>query len=145
MKHAIMQVTYFLNGSVVNMLLRSYIERKLLLKRNLATILPLKFKLSGKFQRFNAINGSIQMLKNSPISKNFNYSVKFQTFYESQTMICQKSFLRLWNKSLRTEIYRNISKCFENAALECSTNVFSHTNQKNVFGCVAGVFFYNTE
>ena len=32
--------------------------------RNLATIFPLKSKLSGKFQRFNAINGSIAMLKN---------------------------------------------------------------------------------
>ena len=42
-----------------------YIEKKLLLMRNLATILPLKFKLSEKFQRFNIINGSIEMLKNS--------------------------------------------------------------------------------
>ena len=33
--------------------------------RNLVTILPLKAKLSGKFQRFNAINGSIEMLKSS--------------------------------------------------------------------------------
>ena len=43
----------------------SYIERKLLFMTNLATILPLKSKLSGKFQRFNAIDGSIEMLKNS--------------------------------------------------------------------------------
>ena len=34
--------------------------------RNLATILPVKSKFSGKFQRFNAIeDGSIEMLKNS--------------------------------------------------------------------------------
>ena len=33
--------------------------------RNLATILPWNSKLSGKFQRFNAVNGSIEMLKNS--------------------------------------------------------------------------------
>ena len=32
-----------------------YIERKRLLMRNVAPILPLKCKLSGKFQRFNAI------------------------------------------------------------------------------------------
>ena len=31
--------------------------------RNLATLLPLKSKLSGKFERFNAIDGSIKMLK----------------------------------------------------------------------------------
>ena len=50
-KNDIIQVTHFF-------------ERKLLLKRNLATILPLKSKLSGKFQSFNAIDGSIKMLKN---------------------------------------------------------------------------------
>ena len=32
---------------------------------NLATILPLQSNLSGKFQRFNAIDGSLKMLKNS--------------------------------------------------------------------------------
>ena len=49
-----------------------YIERKWLLITNLATILPLKSKLSEKFQRFNVIDGNIEMLKNSWISKNFN-------------------------------------------------------------------------
>ena len=38
-----------------------YIERKWLLMKNVATILPLK--LSEKFQRFNAIDESIKMLK----------------------------------------------------------------------------------
>ena len=37
---------------------------------NLATILSLKSKLSGKFNCFNAIDVSIKMLKNSWISKN---------------------------------------------------------------------------
>ena len=40
-----------------------FIERKWLFMRNLATILLLKSKLSRKFQRFNAIDGSIKMLK----------------------------------------------------------------------------------
>ena len=31
--------------------------------KNLAEILLLKFKLSGEFQRFNGINGSIKVLK----------------------------------------------------------------------------------
>ena len=33
--------------------------------KNLAAILPFKSKLSTKFQRFNAIDKSIEMLKNS--------------------------------------------------------------------------------
>ena len=41
---------------------------KWLFMRNLATIFPLKSTLSGKFQRFNAIDGSIAMLKNGWIS-----------------------------------------------------------------------------
>ena len=40
-----------------------YIERKGLPMRNLVTILPLKSKLPGKFQRFNATDRSIKMLK----------------------------------------------------------------------------------
>ena len=40
--------------------------------RNLAVILPLKSKFSEKLQRFNAIDGSIEMLNNIWISKNFN-------------------------------------------------------------------------
>ena len=42
-----------------------YIARKLLFMRTLAIIFPLKSKLSRKFQRFNAIDGSIKMMKNS--------------------------------------------------------------------------------
>ena len=53
--------------------------------RNLATILPLKFKLSGKFQRFNAIDGSIDILKNSRISKKSIKMKNCKTFYEAQT------------------------------------------------------------
>ena len=37
-----------------------------------ATILTLKSIMSGKFQRLNAINGSIAMLKKRWISKNLN-------------------------------------------------------------------------
>ena len=49
--------------------------------KNLATILSLKSKLLGKFQRFSAIDGCIEMLKNSWISKMEND----KTFYEAQT------------------------------------------------------------
>ena len=42
-----------------------YIERKRIFMRNIATILPLNSKFSGNFQFFIAIDGSIEMLKNS--------------------------------------------------------------------------------
>ena len=76
MKNAIMQVTYFLNNPMVNLLFYCHIilhwERKWLLMRYLAAILPLKSELSGKFLRFIAFNGSIKMLKYSWIFKNFS-------------------------------------------------------------------------
>ena len=55
----------FFNVSTVKVVLLSYIETMCLLKRNLATMLPLKSKLSENFQGFNTIDGSIEMLKNS--------------------------------------------------------------------------------
>ena len=42
-----------------------HIERKRLLKRNLGTFVLLKSKFCGTFQRFNAIGGSTELLKNS--------------------------------------------------------------------------------
>ena len=116
-----------------------YIERKRLLMRNVAPILPLKSKLSGKFQRFNAINRCIEMLKIVEFSK---ISIKIQnckTFCKAQTTNRLNNFfqspsipppttipqgqtlLRLRNNFfLRRyiEIYRHLlSKCFKNAVL----------------------------
>ena len=54
-----------------------YIERKWLVMRNLAKVLPLKFKCPKEFQCFNTIGGSIKMLKYSWTSKNFNLNEKF--------------------------------------------------------------------
>ena len=68
-----------------------YIERKWLLMRNLATSSPLTSKLSGKFQCFNAMDGSIEMLKNRWISKNFNSS---ETFQEAQTASRLKEIIK---------------------------------------------------
>ena len=79
MKNIIIQVTYFLKVSMVNVVLLSYIKRKCFLKKNLATILTLKSKLSEKFQSFNTIDGRFEMLKNSWISKNFNKNLKHFT------------------------------------------------------------------
>ena len=60
------------------------IERKWLLMRNLTRILPLKSKSSGKSQCFNAIDGSIKMLRNRWIYKNFNLMKSCKTFYEAK-------------------------------------------------------------
>ena len=49
-----------------------YVERKWLIMINLAAILPSKSKLSRKFKCFNAVDGSIKILKNAWISKNVN-------------------------------------------------------------------------
>ena len=54
---------------MVNVVLASYIERKCFLKRNLVTMLPLKSKLFRKFQNFNPIGGSIEILKIDEFSK----------------------------------------------------------------------------
>ena len=76
--------------------------------RNLAIILPLtlKSKLSGKFQRFSAIDGSSEMLKNSWISKKFQLKWKIKKeFHEAQTMRKSKEIispfilLRPWNEN----------------------------------------------
>ena len=72
------------------------------------TILLLKSKLSVKFQRFNAIDESIEMLKNSWILRgqherksNFNqHERKSKTFYEAQTASRLKgTLMHIW-KSL---------------------------------------------
>ena len=82
--------------------------------RNLATILPWKFKLPRKFQCFNAVDGSIEMLKNNWISKISIKLKNFKTFYKAKTATRFKeiiqpstdnSFLRLlqsWKKDLQT-------------------------------------------
>ena len=63
-----MQVICFLNVPTV-MLFYCHILGEHFLKRNLVTILPLKSKLSGKFQSFNNIDESIKILQNSCISR----------------------------------------------------------------------------
>ena len=54
-----------------------YIERKWLLMRNFAIILPLKSKLSEKFQRFNTIDESIGCVLGA-------YHFQFQKSWDSQ-------------------------------------------------------------
>ena len=143
-----------------------YTERKWLLMRNLAVILLLKTKLSGKFQRFNAINRSIEMLKNIWISKKFQLKWKIVKYFArpKQPAALRKSFsfslshlhqikpyyVSERKKFLRRylEIYRHFaSKCFKNAVLgrqemvQC--NIFSDTKQKHEYWkiCRVRTFF----
>ena len=63
--------------------------------RNVVPILPLKSKLSGKFQRFNAINRSIEMLKIVEFSK---ISIKIKnckSFCKAQTANRLKKFAQV--------------------------------------------------
>ena len=71
MKNAVMQVTYFLNDTMVNLLFYCHI---ILCREKVTSYekLLLKSIFSGKIQRFNASDESIEMLKNSKISENFN-------------------------------------------------------------------------
>ena len=98
--------------------------------RNLHQILPLMSKLSGKFHRFSAIDGSIEMLKNGSISKNSIKMKNFKLFCEAQTVSHLKKITHIslphqvkasnisgTKISIQkfTRIYRHLlSKCFEN-------------------------------
>ena len=79
-----------------------YIERKWLFMRNVAIIVPLKSKSSGKFQRFSTNDEIIEPSEPSP------------------TTPSDEILLRLWNKNFLRKIYRHLlSKCFKNAVLGC--------------------------
>ena len=123
-KNVIMEVTYFLNGPMFNLLRYChliYYERKWLLMTNLATILPLKPKLCWKFQRFNAIDGSIKMLINNSqkfqlkwkIVKHFTRPKQLATWRKLLILPptyppSDKILLHLWNKNFLAEISRNM-------------------------------------
>ena len=167
------------------MILLSYyliLRKSRLLMRNLAMILPLTLdsKLSGKFERFNAIDGNIEMLKNGWIFKKLQSKWKIEKeVHETQTLSKSKEIilpptipappdeilLRLWNKNVLNQIYRNIQKytenCFQSVSRMkflgvkkwCSVDIFSNTKQKyvcwkicskvrKVFGCVVGAYYF---
>ena len=117
--------------------------------------------MSGKFQRFNTIDGSIEMLKYKWISKNFNSNEKFEKHFTSlkepsawQKLFSpppDKSFLRLWSKNVRTEIYKHLlSKSSENAILGRLEMVlcnffFWHQPEICFWLCCGSIFFYTFE
>ena len=108
-----------------------YIERKWLLMRNLATVLPLKSKLSGKFQRFNVVNGSMEMLINSCISIKFKLKWAISKHFKQWAALRKlfspppdKSLLRHWNKNFLKEIYSNIQTLAFQVLWKCSSLAF---------------------
>ena len=133
-----------------------YIERKWLLMRNLARILPLKSKLSGKFQRFSAIDG--ELLKCWKRVECPKISIKMKnckTFCEAQTASRLMEIVQPPTKPNPTQIKSNyvfgtkiflrrytevnghlLSTCFENRVLERQEMVqckFPDTKQKHFF------------
>ena len=112
--------------------------------RNVFAILPLKSKLSGKIQRLNAINRSIEMLKIVEFSKISIKTKNCKTCRKVQTANRLKKFIqsplipttplpppppektlqRLGNNFFLRRyieiIYRDLlPKCFKNAVLGC--------------------------
>ena len=77
-KNTIKQVI-FLNGSMFNFLFYFILRESDFL---LATVLPMKSKLSAKLQLFNTIDGNIEMLKN-----------KYANIIH-QVWLCIKNFLK---------------------------------------------------
>ena len=120
--------------------------------RNLAITWP----LSWKFQRFNAIDGSIELLKNGWISKKFQLKWKLKYRYtrpKQWTPLTKSSRLppspnppykilqRFLNKNPLNQIDTNIQTFASKVLQECSSWVsrngavqmfFSDTNQKHV-------------
>ena len=65
MKNVIVEVTYFFNVPMINLLFYCHItlyREKVTSYKKFNQVLPLKPKLSGKFQLFNVIDGSIKIL-----------------------------------------------------------------------------------
>ena len=118
------------------------IERKRFLMRNLATILPLKPKLSGKFQRFNAIDGSIKLLKKSWISEKIPVKIKnCKHFTRPKQQAASMKLSTSLEQNFSEGIIQKYSDiCFQSTSRMqflgvkkcCSANVFSDTKQKDV-------------
>ena len=75
MKNAIMQTTYPLNSPMINLLFYCHIilywEKVTSYDKFSHSVITFEIQI-GKIQHFSAIKGSIEMLKNKWISKNFN-------------------------------------------------------------------------
>ena len=68
--------------------------------RYLAIIVPLKSKLSEKFQRFSTVDESIKKLKNSWISKNFKLNEKLSNILQDPNRESPKEIFQPPSSSL---------------------------------------------
>ena len=126
-----------------------HIERKLLLRRSLATILPLKSNFVSmllmevskcwKIVQFNSTNSTIvqfqlkwKNLKHLTSSKQRSV---WRKLFSSPT---DNSFLRLLNKTFRTEIYRNIQTLAVQVLRE---SFFWHQPETFFWLCCGSIFF----
>ena len=142
------QMTYFLNGPMFNLLLFYHFllyRKKRLLMSNLATILRLKSKLSGKFQHFNTTDRSIKIVKKIVEFSKISIKMKnCKTFCQVQTASHVKEIIQpppphltpyqikpyyvsgtnIFFKRYK-EIYRHLlSKCFKNASRHGTVQIF---------------------
>ena len=99
------------------------IERKWLLMRSLATILPLKSKLSRKFQRFNTLDRFSIKMKNCKTLCEVQTASRLKEIFQPPLThpSPDKILLRLWNKNFITEIYRNIQAFTFKVFQECGS------------------------
>ena len=127
-KNAIMQLTYFLNGPKLNLFFYCRIFfywEKVTSYEKLATILPLKSKLSRKFQRFNTLDRFSIKMKNCKtlyeVQTASHLKEIFQSLPPQPTPHQIKSYYVSGTKILLrryAEICRHLlSKCFKNAVL----------------------------
>ena len=116
-----MQVAYFLNGPIFDLLfychINSYWEKVTSYEKFNNNLTP-ELQIFRKFQYFNAINWSIKMLKNGWISKKFKKIVKH---FPPTHPLSDKIHPRLRNKSFLTVMYRNIQIFAFKLLQECSS------------------------
>ena len=95
MTNAVMPVIHFLNGPQLNFLFYCHIILYSVISyEKLSQNDTFEFQ-TGKPQRFNAIDGSIEMQKNGYISKNFSKMKNIKTFCEAQTASRLKEIIQL--------------------------------------------------
>ena len=109
-----------------------HIERKWLLKRNLPTILLFKSKLSGKLQHFNAIDGSIKMLKSMLIFQIFQLKWKFSKHFTSPEQ--QPGWRKLFSPHQIKASYVSGSKIFERRFTGLYRHLLSQCTKTEVLG-----------
>ena len=150
MKNAVMQVTYFLNGHMFFLSILFYNERKWLLMRNLAVILPLKCKFSGQFQRFDATDKSIKIEMLFPTSHVPPSPTPIKFYYLSETKIFLRRYLQIYRRAFKV-----LQECSSWVPRNGACNIFSDTKHKhdcfkickvrNIFGCVAGACYFQCQ